>query len=112
MDYTLKFSFEEILVSSLSLRVLHLLLQLVAQDAIELVDVLLLVPLIVVPAESLKELMSAHWVLTLGQLQLKENSLQADWDVLEASLRLRIQVRRHLVDCISERSQEEESLDQ
>ena len=54
LDNTLELAFKKIFVSCLCVCILHLLLKLVAEDAIELIDVLLLVPLIVRPSKCLE----------------------------------------------------------
>lgn len=56
----LRLSFKESVEGSLNRRILHLLVELVAENTVELVHVLLLVDVLRVPPESLKELVSAN----------------------------------------------------
>lgn len=57
---------EQLFVDPLSLGVLHLGLELITELLVELVDVLLLISFVVVPAKSFKELEGPHvWLFSL-----------------------------------------------
>ena len=51
---TLELAFKKVFIGCLRVSILHLLLKLVAENAVELIDVLLLVPLIVRPTKCLE----------------------------------------------------------
>lgn len=54
LDHVLEFAFEKVLIGSLHFGALHLLLEFLTENAVELVDVLLLVSLVHVPAKGTK----------------------------------------------------------
>ena len=86
LDDCLRFSFKEGLVSAFDLGVLHLSLQLVTQDAIELINILLLILFIVVPAKSLEKFMGSNiWSLT--ELQIPKDTLHTEWNTVAVALR-------------------------
>lgn len=77
LDHVLSLALEEAIVGSFDWCVLHLLVELVAEDAVELVDVLLLVDVLGVPAESLKQLVSSDEGC-VAELEVIKDSLEAE----------------------------------
>ena len=75
--HILLFPFEEMFESALYWGILHLSVQLLTQNAIELTYILLLVDLLAVPAECLQKLNSPHELL-VAKLQIVEDPLEAE----------------------------------
>lgn len=71
----LNFSFEQLLKGALHRSVLHLLVELLVQDLVELADILLLVNVVDVPAECLQQLVGSHILLLVAELEVVEDSL-------------------------------------
>lgn len=93
-------------------RVFHLLIKLLAKNLVEFAHILLLVDVVDVPAEGLKKLMCTYIFLLMTQLQIVENSLQAKRNRFFQLLPIFFDgYRRHAIDRVSKRANEEECLD-
>ena len=75
--YVLQLTLEKSIEGAADWSVLHLFVQLFTQDAVELVDILLLVNIIAIPSKCLKELMRSDKT-RISKLKVIEYALQAE----------------------------------
>lgn len=97
LNYILEHPFKQLRVGASHMSALHLLFQLVTEDAIKLVDIVLHIHFSLTPPKSVKQLESSHRFFAC--LKIVENSLKTEGNAFEI-----VNISGHLVHCSPERS--------